>query len=106
MSNNLKRFFTIFLLVVSFSNILPQTFLTVDCSWTDLKFPFSSANTLYYDKQADDIYAAVLGGVYKLNSSNLSWTQMGTDPNNGIRPNANIISLYIDNSNVFYAGCV
>ena len=105
MLKNYSRIIFGFLFLYCFSTTKTQTLITYSCSWTNLNFPPGGASALYYDKQNDDVYFAGTGTIYKINSKTNPWTQIGTDPNNAIWPNAKIISMLIDNTGVFYAGC-
>lgn len=93
------------LFLLCFSSTWSQSLPTYSCVWTDLAFPAGSVSALYYDKQTDEVYYVGVGVISKINSNATQWTQIGTDPNNAIWPNAKIISMLIDNSGVFYVGC-
>ena len=99
---------TVKLILVVFvftSNIIPQTWRTIGCNWTDLNFPGGFAYSMFYDKPNDAIYAGCYGNLYKLDLNTLAWTWVDADPDSGILANAKIISICKDKTGCIYAGC-
>jgi len=63
----------LFTVLIYNSIIISQKVPDYNSTWVNLSCPIGTVSSIYYDRPNDAVYAAGLGGVYRLNSLTLQW---------------------------------